>query len=258
MKNRREEEEVKAEATQEKPEASETEITAQKEEKAKQEAKPKEEAPAVEEKKVEDKRTHAEKDDADNMIPTVIRKLSGPTVVGRIELPQERKDQKKKPVASSKENGRQDGKKKRKRIRKDAGTEEKDRPMGSKKERPVTGKRKKKLHRPEVNEEDVQKQIKDTLAKLTSKGKSKGSKYRREKRDTIHQRQKEEMERLEESKHTIKVTEFVSVSELANMMNVPANEVIQTCMNLGLFVSINQRLDAETLSLVADEFNYQS
>ncbi len=191
------------------------------------------------------------------MIPTVIQRLSGPTVVGKIDLPQERKDQRKKPVASSSQDARQEGKRKRKRIRKEAGTEEREKAGGANKERPVPGKRKKKLHRPEVNEEDVQKQIKDTLAKLTSKGKSKGSKYRREKRDTIHQRHIEEQERMEESKHTIKVTEFVSVSELATMMNVPVNEVIQTCMNLGLFVSINQRLDAETLSMVADEFNYK-
>ncbi len=209
------------------------------------------------EKEKETEASRREKAEAENMIPTVIEKLSGPTVVGRIELPQERKDQKKKPVASSNQDSRQEGKKKRKRIRKEAGPEDRDKSAASRKERPVAGKRKKKLHRPEVNEEDVQKQIKDTLAKLTSKGKSKGSKYRREKRDTVHQRQREEMERLEESKHTIKVTEFVSVSELANMMNVPVNEVIQTCMNLGLFVSINQRLDAETLSLVADEFNYK-
>ncbi len=226
------------------------------------EGKEKEKAPTAESKSPEEEKEDAEiaaakKLESDNMIPTVIRKLSGPTVVGRIDLPQERKDQKKKPVASSNQDSRQEGKRKRKRIRKDAGPEQKEKSVGQRKDHPVAGKRKKKLHRPEVNEEDVQKQIKDTLAKLTSKGKSKGSKYRREKRDTVHQRQREEMERIEESKHTIKVTEFVSVSELANMMNVPVNQIIQTCMNLGLFVSINQRLDAETLSMVADEFNFK-
>ncbi len=213
-----------------------------------------EEKPAAET-KAKEKAPENGKQEPD-MIPTVIERLSGPTVVGKIDLPQERKDTRKKPVASSSQNGRHEGKKKRKRIRKESDRLETQEKNG-RKDRPSTGKRKKKLHRPEVNEEDVQKQIKDTLAKLTSKGKSKGSKYRREKRDTISQRRQAEMEALEESKHTLRVTEFVSVSELANMMDVPVNEVIQTCMNLGLFVSINQRLDAETLSLVADEFNYK-
>jgi len=109
----------------------------------------------------------------------------------------------------------------------------------------------------EVNEEDVQKQIKDTLARLTAtKGKSKGSKYRREKRDIVSQKHQDDLAKIESEKNIIKVTEFVSVNELANMMDVPVNQVIGTCMNLGLFVSINQRLDAETMALVADEFGY--
>lgn len=196
-----------------------------------------------------------EKSEEKDVIPTVYKKLSGPTVVGKIDLPAE-KEQKKKPVASSSEPDKTtDKKRKRKRIKKDTErVDVKDDKQEGKKDR---GKRKKKLHRPEVDEEEVQKQIKDTLAKLTSKGKSKGSKYRREKRDTIHQKMQAELEKQAEEKNILKVTEFVSVSELANMMNVPVNEVIQTCMNLGLFVSINQRLDAETLVLVADEFNHK-
>lgn len=192
----------------------------------------------------------------EDMIPTVFQKLSGPTVVGKIELPQE-KEPKKKPLASSSEPDKAaaDKKKKRKRIKKDTERVDlKGDKQDSKKDRL---KKKKKLHRPEVDDEEVQKQIKDTLAKLTSKGKSKGSKYRREKRDTIHQKMQAELEKQAEDRNILKVTEFVSVSELANMMNVPVNEVIQTCMSLGLFVSINQRLDAETLVLVADEFNYK-
>ncbi|MGC9344544.1 MAG: translation initiation factor IF-2, partial [Bacteroidales bacterium] len=110
---------------------------------------------------------------------------------------------------------------------------------------------------PEINEEDVQQQVKETLARLTSKGKSKGAKYRREKRDAISQKQQEEIEKQEQEKKVLKVTEFVSVNELANMMNIPVTEIIETCMNLGLFVSINQRLDAETMSLVAEEFGYE-
>ena len=118
-------------------------------------------------------------------------------------------------------------------------------------------KKKKKIIKAEVSEEEVQKQIKETLARLTSKGKSKGSKYRRDKRDTFSARQQQELEQQELDKNTLKVTEFVSASELASMMNVSPTEVIEVCMNLGLMVSINQRLDAETMALVADEFGYK-
>jgi translation initiation factor IF-2 len=197
------------------------------------------------------------KKEEDNLIPTRVERLSGPTVVGRIELP-EKKESKKKPVASSKDSDLHMEKKKRKRIRKEAGliNLEGQGRVSEKKEK--GGKKRKRMARPEVNEEDVQKQIKDTLAKLTSKGtKSKASKYRREKRDAVHQRLLEESEQQLLQKNVLKVTEFVSVAELANMMNVPANEVIGTCMNLGLFVSINQRLDAETMALVADEFGFK-
>lgn len=118
--------------------------------------------------------------------------------------------------------------------------------------------KKKKLLKKEVNEEDVQKQIKDTLARLTSKGgKSKGAKYRKEKRAMQSERAAAEAEIKDQERNILKITEFVSVNELANMMNVPVTQIISTCMSLGLFVSINQRLDAETMSLVADEFGYK-
>src|SRR6056297_2789435 len=188
-----------------------------------------------------------------------IEKLSGPTVVGKINLPTP-EDKKKKPVASS--NDQKSKKKKRKRIHKEKVDLEdkkdtKKTPDKKKDKEHFKSKRKKKKQlRPEVSEEDVQKQIKETLARLTSKGKSKGSKHRREKRDTISQKQQEELKKQEEDKKVLKVTEFVSVNELANMMNVSPKEVISVCMNLGLMVSINQRLDAETMALVADEFNY--
>ncbi|MBQ2364395.1 MAG: translation initiation factor IF-2 [Alistipes sp.] len=111
--------------------------------------------------------------------------------------------------------------------------------------------------RPEVSDEEVQKQIKDTLARLTAKGtKSKGAKYRKEKRDEVRERMNEEMEREEMERSVLKVTEFVTVSELATMMNVSPMEVISACMNLGLMVSINQRLDAEALVVVAEEFGF--
>ncbi len=112
--------------------------------------------------------------------------------------------------------------------------------------------------RPEVSDEEVQKQIKDTLARLTSKGsKFKTSKYRRDKREAVSARMNEEMEREEKEKSILRVTEFVTVSELATMMNVGVTEVITACMNLGLMVSINQRLDAEALVVVAEEFGFK-
>ena len=111
--------------------------------------------------------------------------------------------------------------------------------------------------RPEVSDEEVSKQIKDTLARLTAKGtKSKGAKYRKEKRELVAERMNEEMERNEMERSVLKVTEFVTVSELATMMNVSVTEVISACMNLGLMVSINQRLDAEALVVVAEEFGF--
>ena len=191
-----------------------------------------------------------------------VEKLSGPTVIGKIDLTS--LESKKKPVATSAENGKSK-KKRRKRIRKDGqkvsipGAESKSGVVEHKPGGATLSKRKKKKQlRQEVSEEEVQKQIKETLARLTSKGgKSKGSKYRKEKRDLVSARQLVELERMEQEKSVLKVTEFVSVSELANMIDVPAVDVIEVCMNLGLMVSINQRLDAETMALVADEFGYK-
>ncbi len=112
--------------------------------------------------------------------------------------------------------------------------------------------------RPEVSDEEVSKQVKDTLARLTAKGaKNKGAKYRKEKRELVAERMNEEFEREEMERSTLKVTEFVTVSELATMMNVSVTQVITACMNLGLMVSINQRLDAEALVVVAEEFGFK-
>ena len=187
-----------------------------------------------------------------------IKKLSGLTVVGKINLPVEEK-KKPTPYQPVKVDGTNDfhRKKKRKRILKEKEVvpitkpsveDKKDKNKKLLKKRPV---------RAEVNDEEVQKQIKETLARLTAKGKSKGSKYRREKREAISQRQREEVEQKELDKNVLKVTEFVSVNELASMMDTPVTDIISTCMNLGLFVSINQRLDAETMALLADEFGYK-
>ena len=116
----------------------------------------------------------------------------------------------------------------------------------------------KPIVRPEVSDEEVSKQVKDTLARLTAKGaKSKSAKYRKDKRDAVAERMNEEFEREEMERSTLKVTEFGTVSELATMMNVTPTQVITACMNLGLMVSINQRLDAEALVVVAEEFGYK-
>ena len=113
--------------------------------------------------------------------------------------------------------------------------------------------------RPEVSDEEVSKQVKDTLARLTAKGaKNKGAKYRREKREEVRERMNEAFEQEAAEKKILKVTEFVTVSEVATMMNISPMEVISACMNLGLMVSINQRLDAEALVVVAEEFGFKT
>lgn len=117
--------------------------------------------------------------------------------------------------------------------------------------------KKKKASKAEISEEDVQKQIKDTFARLGSKGKTKSSKHRRDKRDAVHQKMQAEIEQAEMEKSILKLTEFVTVSELATMMDISVAEIISACMSLGLFVSINQRLDAETINIVAEEFGFE-
>ena len=121
-------------------------------------------------------------------------------------------------------------------------------------------KNRKRNHKPlEVNEEDVARQVKETLARLTSKGQNKkAAKYRKEKRDAVQEHLKEQRAEAKAESKILKLTEFVTVSELASMMNVSVNQVIGTCMSLGIMVSINQRLDAETINIVADEFGFKT
>ena len=108
----------------------------------------------------------------------------------------------------------------------------------------------------EVRSEDVQKQVKETLARLTNKTTKKSVKWRKEKRDEAHNREMAQAEREAAESRIIKITEFVTVSDLANLMDIPVNQIIATCMNLGVMVSINQRLDAETINIVAEEFGF--
>ena len=180
--------------------------------------------------------------------PEVVRakveKLSGPTVVGKIELPAERKKTSTKPG--------EEGKRKRVRVKKvdvakAGGAGQRD--SRSKSRRPEPKK--------EVSKEDIQKEIRATLARMGGGKKSKSSKLRRQKRDAIQQRQDETdlQSQLEES--ILKLTEFVTVAELATMMDRGVNDIISACMTLGIMVSINQRLDSETITIIAEEFGYE-
>jgi translation initiation factor IF-2 len=206
------------------------------------------------------------------------RKLTGPTVLGRIELPVE----KPKSIGSSRPG---DDRKKRKRIKKDApggqtpgagqtgqrpnngpgnnrpgGGPGNNRPGGGPgNNRPGGGFNKGKVEKAAPTERDIQKEIKDTLARLSSTGgKSKASKNRRAKRDDRATRREQEQMAAEMAEGILKLTEFVTVSELASMMNVSPTQVISACMSLGIFASINQRLDAETIQIVAEEFGFET
>ncbi|MGD0756130.1 MAG: translation initiation factor IF-2 [Bacteroidales bacterium] len=191
---------------------------------------------------------------------TDFKKLTGPRVVGRIDLPVEEK-KKPAPFQPVRVSGESEfrRKKRRKRILKEKEGIPIVKPVTTDKKEKTASKKvvKKRPVRAEVNEEEVQKQIKETLARLTTKGKSKGSRYRREKREAISQKHQEVVDQQELDKNILKVTEFVSVNELASMMSIPVTDIISTCMSLGLFVSINQRLDAETMALLADEFGFK-
>jgi len=199
-----------------------------------------------------------------NVYKAPVDRLSGPTIVGKI-------------VLSANEDDSDHKKGKRARIKKDniVKVEDNKKPAtpteGGDKKKVFTkntntnnnnnnnnnkGGKKKFEKREEVNDKDVQKQIKETFNTLYGKEKSKAVKYRREKRDAYRQEQLDEESRMEGDRRTIKVTEFVSVSDLSKMMDVPVNEIISTCMSLGMFVSINQRLDAETIALISEEFGF--
>lgn len=169
-------------------------------------------------------------------------------------LKKETVDEQKRAKAESPEDA---AKKKRKRIKKEKIDIEKGTNFPPK-ERASHNLRKPTL-KTNVSEEDVQKQVKETLARLTSKGgKNKGAKHRRDKRDAFTQRQQEELEMQEQESRILKITEFVTANDLANMMNVSVVQVISTCMSIGMMVSINQRLDAETINIVADEFGFKT
>ncbi|MDR4988702.1 MAG: translation initiation factor IF-2 [Bacteroidales bacterium] len=185
---------------------------------------------------------------------TQYQKLEGPVILGKMELPEPREEAK-KPVASSTDETKSK-KRKRKRIRKEKSVEVEVESQDKKSAKAKKAK-KKETPRPEVSEEEISRQIRETLANLSGTGKSKAAKHRRLKREMLQQQKEKELEQAVTDQRKLQVTEFVSAAELAKMMNVSVNEIISTCMSLGLFVSINQRLDAETIAIVADEFGFE-
>lgn len=197
----------------------------------------------------------------DNFIATQYVKLTGPVLTGeKVDLSQfQHSDTKKE---KNKKDKNSDDKKKRKRIKTNVANpvNKEDRPSenvsNAKKDNKKKVKKDKKKTR-EINTEEIEKQIKETLARLSPMGKSKTSKHRREKRQIVSQHHQEELQQKEDEKKILKVTEFVTANELATMMNLPVTKIIASCMQLGMFVSINQRLDAEALQLIADEFGFQ-
>jgi len=195
----------------------------------------------------------------EDFLATKFTKLDGPKILGKVELPVEKKP-------SADDFGYE--KKKRKRIKKGGslsqeeikkvGTEQAQIARQKYKDRGTTGQTQRRESKPALTDEEIQAQIKETLARLSQQGqKSKTAKYRREKRSEIRERMAEEQEQIQAEKSVLKVTEFVSANELAQMMSINVTQVIATCMQLGLFVSINQRLDAETIAIVAEEFGYK-
>ena len=206
------------------------------------------------------------------VIETKYTKLTGPKLVGekidlsQFERPKKKKNGKDKDKNKDAASGDKQGKRKRKRISSEKeNTANPNAPKGgnsNNKDNKDKNKNKKKdgkiFVKTEPTEEEVQKQVRETLEKLQGKSvKSKGAKYRKEKRDSHRHKSEEEIAQQERESTILRVTEFVTVNELSIMMDVPVNKVIGACMSLGIFVTMNQRLDAETLAIVADEFGFQ-
>lgn len=254
------------EATKEAPKAEKPEIKADipKQEEKKEEVKKEEKVEVKAEETPKKVESEEESDEpAEETLKTQYKKLSGPTSTGqKIDLSQfnrpKKKKEEKKPATPSSSTA-DANKRKRRRISKggnEAGAKPNfDNRRGGQKTRGVTAKPKGVKEEP--TEEDVQKQIRETLEKLQGKSnKGKGAKYRREKRDQHRQQSEIDQEIAAAESKTLKVTEFVTASEVATMMDVPVTKVISACMSLGMMVTMNQRLDAETLTIVAEEFGF--
>ena len=221
----------------------------------------------------------AEPDKKDSVFRPNQTQLAGPQILGTMDVSgmvpggkhkRKRLEKEKVDVSKQGKQGKENKENKENKDKKKGGqqSQQNQNQQGQQNQpKPGEGRRNKKKEkhqpkpvvRPEVSDEEVSKQVKDTLARLTAKGaKNKGAKYRKEKREEIREKMSEEMEREQMERSVLKVTEFVTVSELATMMNVSPMEVISACMNLGLMVSINQRLDAEALVVVAEEFGFKT
>ena len=248
-----------------------TEVKAEEKKEDKEEEKPEKTAEELKEeaaKVASDKKAAAAQRDEENTIRTNVGRLAGPTVVGKIDLPEKKK--KKKPVMSTDpDTETQQGRRKRKRIApkvdpKKSGGGPPRKPGGGPSgsgasSGPNRGRKPSKGGGPrqEVSQEDIDRELKETLAKLSGSSKSKGVKNRRLKRDEHKTRAEERAQQQEEESKTLKLTEFVTVSDLASLMGVSIPEIISACMSLGIMASINQRLDGETISIVADEFGFE-
>ncbi|MDC6384107.1 translation initiation factor IF-2 [Flagellimonas taeanensis] len=236
-------------------------------EKEVEEVKPEEKVDTAAKEKEEVKEVKEEQPKEPETFKTQYQKLTGPKITGdKIDLsqfnkPKKKKEDNQKPVAGSSDSDR---KKRRKRIVKNGPQPGNNRPNN----RPGVGAgagagagrkgQRGPISKVEPTEEEVQKQVRETLEKLQGKSaKGKGAKYRREKRDQHRQQTEKDLEQQELESKTLKVTEFVTVNEVATMMDVPSTKIISACMSLGIMVTMNQRLDAETLSIVADEFGYE-
>ena len=222
-----------------------------KEETVKEKPQPKVEKVKAKEKKPVEEVAKPEK------IKTQYKKLSGPKQVGeKIDLKQFERPKKKK--EDKKDSDSDANKRKRKRISKPVSFENNNQRGRKDRARNDRGRGRKAVVKEEPTEEEIQKQVRETLEKLQGKSKKgKGAKYRRDKRDAHRQQTEAELEAAEAESKILKVTEFVTASEVATMMDVSVTQIISACMSLGMMVTMNQRLDAETLSIVAEEFGYQ-
>ena len=188
------------------------------------------------------------KDKKSNKIETKFQKLSGLKKTGEtVDLKSIENDKKENPSEDSK-------KRRRKRISKGG---IKDKKEGLDKSKPNFKKNKNTNLKVEPSDEEIQKQVRETLEKLQGSTKSKGAKHRKDKRDQRKQKTEEEIEKKEKESKKIQITEFITVGEIASLMEITSNEIISACMGLGIMVTMNQRLDAETLTIVADEFDYE-
>ena len=198
----------------------------------------------------------AEDDGVPVKVETKYKKLNGPNFTGqKIDLTQFKKPEKKKPEA--KVGDAKDKKSKRRRISKEAPQRGRPETRSRGPQRKPAAAARTTVPKEEPSEEEVQRQVRETLEKLQGKSsKGKGAKYRRDKRDSHRQKTEDELA-IQNADKSLKLTEFVTVSEVATMMDVGVNNVISACMSLGMMVTMNQRLDAETLSIVADEFGFE-